>query len=74
MLRSFEGPAANYVWQQVVEVFQSGDGVLVQPSRGGATEEILHAANTISDPHQRWAASCQPPLNAALPSPRLAES
>ena len=66
MLSSFEGPTANHVWQQVVEVFQAGDGVLVQPSRGGATKENLYAANTISDPRQRWAASCQPPLNLAF--------
>lgn len=66
MFRSFQGPTADHVWQQVVEVFRTGDGVLVQPSRGGATKEILHAAITISDPRQRWVASRQPPLNVAF--------
>ena len=41
MFRSFEGQSADHVWQQVVEAFRAGDGVLVQPSRGGATREIL---------------------------------
>ena len=66
MFRSFEGPTADHVWQQVVEAFRAGDGVLVQPSRSGATKEILHAAITISDPRQRWTASRQPPLNVAF--------
>ena len=66
MFRSFEGPTADHVWQQVVEAFRVGDGVLVQPSRGGATKEILHAAITISEPRQRWVASRQPPLNVAF--------
>ena len=66
MFSSFEGPTADHVWQQVVKAFREGDRVLVQPSRGGATKEILHAAITISDPRQRWAASRQPPLNVAF--------
>ena len=66
MFRSFEGQSADHVWQQVVEAFRAGDGVLVQPSRGGATREILHAAITINDPRQRWVASRQPALNVAF--------
>ena len=66
MFRSFEGPTAEHVWQQLVEAFRAGDGVLVQPSRGGATKEILHAAITINDPRQRWVASRQPSLNIAF--------
>ena len=66
MFRSFEGPTADHVWQQLAEEFRAGDGVLVQPSRGGATKEILHAAVTINDPRQRWVASRQPPLNVAF--------
>ncbi len=66
MFRSFEGPTADGVWQQVAEAFRAGEGVLAQPSRGGATKEILHAAITISDPRQRWVASRQPPLNVAF--------
>ena len=66
MFRSFGGPTADHVWQQVVEAFRAGDGVLVQPSRNGATKEILHAAITINDPRQRWVASREPPLNLAF--------
>ena len=66
MFRSFEGPTADHIWQQVVEAFRAGDGVLVQPSREGTTKEILHVAITINDPRQRWIASRQPPLNIAF--------
>ncbi len=66
MFRSFEGPTADHVWQQLAEEFRRGDGALVQPSRGGATKEILHAAITVNDPRQRWVASRQPPLNVAF--------
>ena len=66
MFRSFEGPTADHVWQQLVEAFRAGDGVLVQPSRGGVTKEFLHVAITVNDPRQRWAASRQPPLNVAF--------
>ena len=66
MFRSFEGPTADQVWQQVKEAFLASDGVLAQPSRGGTTKEILHAAIAISDPRQRWVVSRQPPLNVAF--------
>ena len=66
MFSYFEGPTADNVWQQIVEAFRAGDGVLVQPSRGGNTKEILHAAITIDDPRQRWVASRQSPLNIAF--------
>ena len=66
MFRSFEGPTADHVWQQLAEQFRAGDGVIVQSSRGGATKEILHAAVTINDPRQRWVASRHPPLNVAF--------
>ena len=38
----------------------------MQPSRGGGTKEILHAAITINDPRQRWVSSRQSPLNVAF--------
>ena len=66
MFKSFEGQTADHVWQQVVEAFRTGDDVLVQPGRGGATKEILRAAITVNDPRQRWVASRQPPLNIAF--------
>ena len=66
MFRSFEGPTADHVWQQLAEAFRAGDGVRVQPSRGGATKECLRVAITVNDPRQRWVASRQPPLNVAF--------
>ena len=66
MFRSFEGATADHAWLQLADAFRKGDGVLVQPSRGGATKEILHTAITIRDPRQRWVASRQPPLNPAF--------
>ena len=66
MFRSFEGPTADHIWQQVVAAFRAGDGVLVQPGRRGTTKEILHATITINDPRQRWIVSRQPPLNIAF--------
>ena len=66
MFRSFEGLTADHVWQQLVEAFRVGDGILVQPSRGGVTKEFLHVAITVNDPRQRWAASREPPLNVAF--------
>ena len=71
MLRSFEGPTANYVGQQVVEVFQLGDSVLVQPRKGGATKEILYAANTRGNNGQLPVSLLQ---TWRFPSPRLSES
>ena len=66
MFSSFEGSTADQVWQQVKEAFRVGEGVLAQPSRGGRTKDILHAAIAISDPRQRWVVSRQPPLNVAF--------
>lgn len=63
MFRLFEGSTADQVWQKVVGAIRAGDGILLQPSRGGPTKEILHAAITISDPSQRWVSSRQPPIN-----------
>ena len=66
MFRSFEGLTADDVWQQVVQVFRAGDGVLDQPSNRGPTKEILHAVITIRDPRQRWVVSRRPALNIAF--------
>ncbi len=66
MFRIFEGPTADQIWQQLAEAFRVDDGVVVQPSRAGATKELLHVAISVDDPRQRWAASRIPPLNAAF--------
>lgn len=42
------------------------DLVRQQPSRAGATREILHAALSITDPRQRWISYRQPPINPAF--------
>lgn len=66
MFRSFEGLTADDVWQQVVQVFRAGDGVMDQPSSKGPTKELLHAVFTIGDPRQRWVVSRRPALNIAF--------
>ena len=66
MIRAFQGPTADHVWQQLAEGFRRSDGVRDQPSRDGPTKEILHAAITITDPKQRWVVSREPPLNVAF--------
>ena len=66
MFRLFEGSTADQVWQQIAGAIRAGDGILVQPSRGGPTKEILHAAITINDPRQRWVSSRPSPVNIAF--------
>ena len=66
MFRLFEGSTADQVWQNIVGAIRAGDGILDQPSRGGPTKEILHAAITIGDPRQRWVSSRPSPLNVAF--------
>lgn len=63
MIRVFQGPTADHVWQQLAQAFRQLEGVHAQPGRGGPTKEILHAAITIADPMQRWVVSREPPLN-----------
>lgn len=66
MFRSFEGLTADDVWQQISRSFKKGNGVNAQGSKSGATQEILHATISISDPRQRWVVSRNPPLNVAF--------
>lgn len=66
MFRLFEGPTADHVWQQLAQAFREAQGVRVQPSRGGPTKEVLHAAISVADPRQRWVVSRQPPINVAF--------
>lgn len=66
MFRLFEGSTADQVWQNMVGAIRGGDGILDQPSRGGPTKEILHAAITVNDPRQRWVSSRSSPLNIAF--------
>ena len=66
MFKLFEGSTADQVWQKIVGAIHTGDGILEQPSRGGPTKEILHAAITVNDPRQRWVSSRPSPLNVAF--------
>lgn len=64
MLATFEGNSANDVWGQAVCRLRAIG--LRQPSRGGQTREILHAALSISNPRQRWVQSRSPAINTAF--------
>jgi thymidylate synthase len=66
MFRIFEGITADEVWQEIASAFQTKDRTAPQKGRGGKTQEILHAALSISDPRQRWITSRQPALNPAF--------
>jgi thymidylate synthase len=66
MIRVFEGPTADCVWQQLAQAFQQPTGVRTQASRDGPTKEILHVAISITEPKQRWVVSRKPPLNVAF--------
>lgn len=66
MFRLFEGSTADQVWQNMVGAIRAGDGIRDQPSRGGPTKEILHAAITVNDPKQRWVSSRPSPMNLAF--------
>lgn len=66
MFRRFEGPTADHVWQQMAQAFRESEQVRQQPSRGGETREMLHAAICIEDPTQRWVTSRHPTLNVAF--------
>ncbi len=63
----FRGRSADEVWRQAHQAiserlkFQPP-----QPSRGGDTIELLHAAIEVEDPTQRWITSRSPGLNPAL--------
>jgi len=63
MFHLFEGKTADEVWQKVAAEFRIKRNTYIQKGRGGKTNEILHAALSISDPRQRWITSRRPALN-----------
>ena len=65
MFRSFSGKTADETWLQVVDALRTDAGIPEQPSRGGPTKEILHAAISIENPTARWVVSRFPALNPA---------
>ena len=66
MIRVFSGPSADNVWMQLANEFQCPGATQKQSSQHGDSNEILHAAISISDPKQRWVISRQPALNLAF--------
>ena len=65
MFTSFSGQTADETWLKVVDALRVGDGVRDQPSRGGPTKEILHAAIAVENPRARWVITRHPALNPA---------
>ncbi len=61
----FSGETADEVWTEIAMAFARGEG-LDQPSRDGATRELLHSVLHISDPRQRWIPSRRPAANPAF--------
>jgi hypothetical protein len=57
MFRTFEAQTADELWQKIATVFRAKGQTLNQKSRAGKTNEILHAALSISDPRQRCGAA-----------------
>ena len=66
MIRVFNGSSADNVWMQLAKEFQRPGATHKQSSQHGDSNEILHAAISISDPKQRWAMSRKPALNLAF--------
>lgn len=66
MITVFDGETADEAWRAAAVAFQAGSGTTDQPSRGGNTSEILHAAFTIRNPRQRWVVSRKPAINPAF--------
>lgn len=64
MIHSFEGNSADGVWRDAAAaIIERG---IAQPSRNGATHELLHVALQITDPRQRWVASRREAMNVAF--------
>jgi len=66
MFRTFSGKCANEVWLSMVDALRENPDAPVQSSRGGPTQEILHAAISIENPSARWVTSRHPALNPAF--------
>ncbi|HEX2897195.1 MAG TPA: thymidylate synthase [candidate division Zixibacteria bacterium] len=66
MVYTFHGPGANEAWMKAALVFNENKSVSRQKSRGGVTNELLHAAFTIESPLNRWVVSRFPAMNPAF--------
>lgn len=65
MFTILENDTADNLWLGAVDRFRKGTAS-AQSSRGGSTDEVLHAALCLRDPRQRWVASRFPALNPAF--------
>lgn len=65
MFKTFHASNANSVWHKIATEFTGGN-TSAQISRAGDTQEILHAAISISNPRERWVVSKTPSINPAL--------
>lgn len=65
MFRIFSGKTADETWLQIVEELRREPNAPLQPSRGGPTKEILHAAIAVENSSARWVISRHPALNPA---------
>jgi thymidylate synthase len=66
MFTCFDGNTADEVWRKAAEAFGQGSNARCQPSRSGATQELLHVGLTVHDPTQRWVVSRCPAINPAF--------
>ncbi len=66
MFRTFHGKTADETWLQMVEVLRREPDAPMQPSRAGATREILHAAISVENSSARWVVSRHPAINPAF--------
>ncbi len=66
MIHLYEGETANEVWAKAIAQFRQDQHAIIQSSRGGNTNEILHAAFSIKDPRQRWVVCRKPAINPAF--------
>lgn len=65
MFRTFSGKTADETWLQVADALRREPNAPVQPSRGGPTQEILHAALAVENSSARWVISRHPAINPA---------
>src|SRR2546429_5017455 len=66
MFQIFKGETANDAWLEAASSLTQQGASQTHVGRGGATQEILHAAFSFNDPTQRWVSSRWPPINPAF--------
>ncbi|HEX8843469.1 MAG TPA: thymidylate synthase [Pyrinomonadaceae bacterium] len=66
MTQLYTGETADQVWRAAASELRQSEAADLQPGRGGATREQLHAVFSISNPRQRWVVSRRPPINPAF--------